>query len=322
VESHSHIGYYNNRYAHHWDWAKVKWQMLDNFLKEDAMSGFRRAGFVVLLAATLFCAAPSALTEGTAKNNRDKIVQAQIALTVSESKRLIAKAVAQMPIVKDALKNGMVIITKGTTNTYVAEEILGKKIAHGAYVFGRTYPEKGGKELGDVKSIGEVILVKGKHREDLSLAEAVKMLKPGDVVIKGANALDYENKTAAVIVGSSSGGTTGKILPYVGSRKAHLIIPVGLEKEVAGDPVDIAKKMCEPIESLNKIPSMFFLNGQIITELEALKFLAEVSVFQAAAGGIGGAEGSVRLICRGTRKQVLKALKLAKEIQGEPPFVE
>lgn len=286
------------------------------------MMGFKRVTFTAVLAVALFCARPTAFTSEAAKGKQEKIVQAQIVLTVSESKRLIAKAVTQMPIVKEALKNGMVIVAKGTTNTYVAEELLGKKIPHGAYVLGRTYPEKGGKKLKGAESIKELVLVKGKPREDLSLSEAVRKLEPGDVVIKGANALDYENKLAAVIVGSSSAGTTGKILPYVGARKAHLVIPVGLEKQVTGSPIDIVKKMREPTESLNDIPSMFLLTGHIVTELEALKLLADVSVFQAAAGGIGGAEGSVRLVCRGTRQQVLKALKLAEQIQGEPPFVE
>lgn len=286
------------------------------------MSRFRKGKLALLLAISLLCLALFVPTAGMVKAKDEKLVQAQIILTVSESKRLIAKAVAQMPIVKEALKNGIVIIAKGTTNTYVAEEILGKKIPHGAYVFGKTYPEKRGKRLGGVESIGEVVLVKGKHRENLSLAEAVRMLKPGDVVIKGANALDYENKLAAVIVGSSSAGTTGKILPYVGARKAHLVIPVGLEKQVAGSPIDIVKKMREPIESLNDIPSMFLLTGHIVTELEALNILADVSPFQAAAGGIGEAEGSVRLICRGLRRKVQNALNLAEQIHGEPPFVE
>ncbi|MHC4624038.1 MAG: hypothetical protein ACYS4W_09065, partial [Planctomycetota bacterium] len=225
-------------------------------------------------------------------------------------------------IVKEALKSGMVIVAKGTTNTYVAEELLGRKIPHGAYVFGRTYPAKGGKRLRGAESVGEVVLVNGKHREDLSLEQAVRQLKPGDVVIKGANCLDYDSKLAAVIVGSSSAGTTGKILPYVGARKAHLVIPVGLEKHVSGNPFEVVKKMREPIEELNDIPSMFLLPGEIVTELEALKLFADVSVFQAAAGGIGGAEGSVRLVCRGARQKVEKALKLAEEIQGEPPFVQ
>ena len=56
----------------------------------------------------------------TLTSDQGEIVQARAVLTVSESKKLIAKAVAQMPIVKAALENGMVIITKGTTNTYVA----------------------------------------------------------------------------------------------------------------------------------------------------------------------------------------------------------
>ena len=256
------------------------------------------------------------------KASGEKVVQGQIVLTVSESKRLIAKGVAQMPIVRQALKDGMIIISKGTTNTYVAEELLGEKVAHGAYVYGKTYPTKGGTRLKDVESIGEVVLVKGRHAKDLSLEQAVRRLKPGDVVIKGANALDYRNQIAAVITGSSSAGTTGKIMPYVVRRKAHLVIPVGLEKAVAGSAVEISKKMCEPVESLNEVYPMFLLTGHIFTELEALKTLAGVSAFQCAAGGIGGAEGAVRIVCRGCREDVQKALRLAEEVQGEPPFAQ
>lgn len=257
-----------------------------------------------------------------ATDSQTETVQAQIVLTVAESKRLIARAVAKMPIVTNALKNGMVIITKGTTNTYVAEEILGRSVAHGALVYGRTYPEKGGKRLDPTERVPEIILVKGKRRADLTLAEAVKQLKPGDVVIKGANALDYRNRTAGVLIGHPASGTTGTIMPHVVGKKAHLVIPVGLEKQVAGNVIDIVKNMREPIESLNRVYSMHLLTGHIVTELESLKILADVSAFQAAAGGIGGAEGAVRLICRGSRDQVQKALKIADEVQGEPPFVK
>ena len=84
------------------------------------------------------------------------IVQGQEVLTVSEGKRLIARAVAQMPIVKQALKEGIVIIASGTTNTYVAEEILGRTIEHGAFVSGRTYPAKGGQQLEPETAMREV----------------------------------------------------------------------------------------------------------------------------------------------------------------------
>lgn len=252
-------------------------------------------------------------------------VQAQVILTVSEGKRLIAKAVAQMPMVKQALQDGTVIVCRGTTNTYVAEELTGQRVPHGAYVIGWTGPAKGAKTLDSKERMADVVLVKGKLQPGLSMEDAVKSLRPGDVVIKGANALDRDHQTAGVLIGSgpnATGGTTGKIMPFVVARKAHLVIPVGLEKLVDGSVLDIARKMREPVESLNEIPSMFLLTGHVVTEIEALEILAGVSVFQAAAGGVGGAEGGTRLICRGTREQVEQALRIVESIQGEPPFLE
>lgn len=265
----------------------------------------------------------NALAEDINVSQNPELVQAQVILTVSESKRLIAKAVAQMPKVQNALKEGLVIIAKGTTNTYVAEEILGRKIEHGTFVSGRVFPAKGSKEFkSDITPSSEFILKNGRIAKGISYADAVKELKPADVVIKGANALDYRNRTAGVMIGASDGGTTGKFMPYLVGRKAHLVIPVGLEKLVAGDVLKIANKMREPVESLNRIPSMFLLTGDIVTEIEALRILANVSVFQAGSGGIGGAEGAVRLVIRSTKEEVKKALQIIEDIQGEPPFVE
>jgi len=249
------------------------------------------------------------------------IVQAQAILTVSESKRLIAKAVKEMPIVKNALENGMVIITKGTTNAYVAEEITGKKMEKAAFVRGRVQPAKGAKQLPAVKDVPDIILDKGQV-VDLPLAEAVKKLKPGDVVIKGGNALDHKNKLVGVDIGSPNSGTSGTIMPYVVGQKVYLVIPIGLEKLVAGDLVDLTLKMREPVESLNNVQSMFLLTGEIVTELEAINVLTGATAFQCSAGGIGGAEGSVWLVFRGTKEQVTRALTLVQSLQGEPPFAE
>lgn len=280
-------------------------------------------GQLIILAAILAAGLDAATADVDARV--EETVQAQVILTVSEGKRLIAKAVAQMPIVKRASQDGTIIVGRGTTNTYVAEELTGQKIAHGAYVIGWTGPARGGKAPDAKERVEDIVLVNGKVQPGLSTEEALKALKPGDVVIKGANALDREHKIAGVLIGSgpeSTGGTTGKFVPLAVARKAHLIIPIGLEKQVDGEVIEIATKMREPLESLNEIPSMFVLNGHIVTEIEALELLAGVSVFQAAAGGVGGAEGCARLICRGTRGQVKLALSIAESIQGEPPFLE
>lgn len=250
------------------------------------------------------------------------IVQAQIILTVSEGKRLIAKAVAQMPEVRRALEKGTLIITKGTTNTYVAEEITKEAMPHGAYVYGRIYPSQGGAELAEVESVGEVVYVGGERRRDLSLQQAAEGLQPGDVVIKGGNVLDYANRTAGVYIGSGTGGTTGTVMPYVVARKARLVIPIGLEKQAALPVADIQLSLREPVESLNTIPSMFLLTGTVVTEIEAIEMLSGVSAFQSGAGGIGGAEGAAHLLVRGSREQVEEALRIAASVHGEPAFVK
>jgi len=48
----------------------------------------------------------------------------QFVLTSSMGKRLIAKAVAIHPSVVKAMKKGTVVVVAGTTNGYVADELL------------------------------------------------------------------------------------------------------------------------------------------------------------------------------------------------------
>jgi hypothetical protein len=252
-----------------------------------------------------------------------ELCQACTVLTVAEGKRLIAKAVAALPVVQKALKEGTVIVTTGTTNTYVAEELLGEKIEPGRFVTGVTYPAKGGSKLKPKGDFVPVIVFRGgKWDKDMTLETALKVLKAGDVVIKGANMLDHDAGVAGVLIGHPTAGTIGQVMPYVVARKAHLVIPVGLEKECPGSGRDIADRMREPVKTLGRMPSMFLVTGTIVTELEALSTLCGVEAFQVAAGGVGGAEGSRWILFRGTREQVTKTQEFLKGILGEPNFVK
>lgn len=251
----------------------------------------------------------------------ERIAQAHGVLTVSEGKRLIAKAVVQMPIVRKALQDGMVVVCKGTTNTYVLEELLGRRIEPGAFVIGNVTPAKGGKPMPKVASMPEAVFVKGKLQPDLKLDEALQRLGPGDVVMKGGNALDDANGIVGVWTGSSTGGTAGKIMPVIAERKAHLVIPIGLEKRVVGRVAEIADRTVETVDRVTDLPRMRLLRGHIVTEIEALKILADVEAFQAGSGGVGGAEGAAWLVWRGTRANVEKAREIVAGVQGEPPFI-
>lgn len=247
-------------------------------------------------------------------------VFAGVNLTVSEGKRLIAKGIMAMPSVKEKLEKGMIIVTKGTTNTYIAEELLNKSIEHGSFVIGHFAPEGQSPVNADKRHMQEVVIKDGKVL-DVTYDEALKMLEPGDIVMKGGNLLNYSMKQAAVCIGAPNGGTTYKLLPYVGEGKAELIIPIGLEKETTANLEILENTLNAGNERLNSVPRLYmFRTGTVFTEIEAILQFADVKVFPYGVGGISGREGGVSLVISGSETEVNKVLELVKTIQGERPF--
>ena len=243
----------------------------------------------------------------------------QVVLTVSESKRLIAKAVAEMPEVKGAMREGMVVVGTGTTNAYVLEELWGRRFDKRRYRSGMTTPMQPEKlQQPQEEPIPDVVFRNGKVVKELDRFTAAPEMKRGDVYLKGANALDYNRKTAGVLIGSPIGGTVGAVLGHIVGKKINLIIPVGLEKLVYGDMGELQMKAsAEDSDG----PSLWPLKGTIVTEIEALKILAGVDATLIAAGGVAGAEGAVRLILDGSDEKVDAAVKLVESIKGEPRYL-
>lgn len=247
-------------------------------------------------------------------------VFAGVNLTVSEGKRLIAKGIMAMPSVKEKLEKGMIIVTKGTTNTYIAEELLNTSIEHGSFVIGHFAPEGQFPVNADKGQMQEVVIKDGKVL-DVTYEEALKMLEPGDIVMKGGNLLNYSMKQVAVCIGAPNGGTTYKLLPYVGEGKAELIIPIGLEKETTANLEILENTLNAGNERLNSVPRLYmFRTGTMFTEIEAILQFADVKVFPYGVGGISGREGGVSLVISGSETEVNKVLELVKTIQGERPF--
>jgi len=60
-------------------------------------------------------------------------MKASIVLTASASKRLIARGVAAHPIVEKARTEGTIIVTLGTTNGYVAQELAEGAVDQAAF---------------------------------------------------------------------------------------------------------------------------------------------------------------------------------------------
>lgn len=240
-------------------------------------------------------------------------MRTHIVLTVPESKRLIAKGVSSMGIVKKALSDGIVAIAKGTTNGRIVEEILGEKIDRGGYITGRVLPSKGPKGKIGSATMPEVVLRRGERLEGVSAVESVAEMKQGDVFIKGCNALNYQQKLGGILIGHSTGGTIGNTIGTIVSRKISLILPVGLEKNVYGDINELSRKSREDDEYVGSAPTLMPVSGIIVTEIEALEIISGVKSMQIASGGIAGAEGAVWLLAEGDKSQIECALKVIDE---------
>jgi len=250
-------------------------------------------------------------------------VSAQVALTPSESKRLIARAVANLPEVKRAFGNGLIIISRGTTNAFVAEEIIGISIEPKSDEYCRGLIVEGelraNLKRANERNIGNDFVLRQGKIDDIQPQEAIKEFKSDDVFIKGASALDSSGQ-AAVLAADANGGTIGWALPVVTARAAHLIVPAGLEKLIPS--VDLASLKCGVFrfKYSTGLPCALIplVNAKVVTEVQAFAVLAGVSATHVASGGIGGSEGTVVLVLEGNENNIQRAIELVSKIKGEP----
>ncbi|MBC7236734.1 MAG: hypothetical protein H5T69_12920 [Chloroflexi bacterium] len=248
-------------------------------------------------------------------------MKAAFVFTPAESRRLIAKAVAQMPEVKAALEKGYVIIPGSTGNAFVIEELLGRATVPARYTAGIvchgilcvTPTEARDPSI-------PTILYKGKP-VNKTIREALDDFHKETVIIKGANAIDPQGNVG-VITSGFDGGTVAQIIGTVTSQGLKIIVPVGLEKLVAsvieGSRVTGAKTLDY---SMGADFGMYCLTNTLpVTEITALDILFGIKAVHVASGGSGGAEGAVVLIAMGEEERVKAAIELVESIKGEKPL--
>jgi hypothetical protein len=251
----------------------------------------------------------------------------QFLITPAAGKRLIAKTLANHPTIKKALKTGTLVIVAGTTNGYVAEEIfktnnIPNNFSRARFFRGITLPPTKsvtaeGRLADEGKFPGDVVIAGGVWQKGKTVADVVDMLKEGDVILKGANALDLTRKQAAILIGHPKAGTIGLALPAVLGRRVKLIIPIGIEKRVNGDLTSLAEKLNAPgVIGYRLLPVV----GEVFTELDALTALTGAEVELIAAGGVCGAEGSCWIAVTGTEEQEEFAAEIIASINCEPVF--
>ncbi len=251
-----------------------------------------------------------------------KTVAFLVSLLPSESKRLIAKAVAVLPEIKQALESGLVVIARGSTNAFVAEEIMGISIEKKADEYCRGFIVDGelhaNRKRHTERSIGYDFVLRRGKLEEVDFQEIMKDFTEDDVFIKGANAVDITGE-AGVLAAGAAAGTIGKATPSVSAAAAHFIVPVGLEKLVPS--VAKASRSCGVFhfKYSTGLPCALvpIINAEVVTEIQAFEVLAGVGATHVASGGIGGSEGTVVLSLEGSETAIEKAFELVRAIKGE-----
>ncbi|MBN2229641.1 MAG: hypothetical protein JW779_08590 [Candidatus Thorarchaeota archaeon] len=243
-----------------------------------------------------------------------------VTLTPAESKRLIARGILATNVVQNALKNGYLCITMGTTSGYIVEEILGEydKTRH---IAGIVVP-KGLAITDGTKRYTDAIFHKGQYVENTKVVDILDKLGPDDVIIKNANAID-ENYTPLVLLASPTGGTVGAFIGAACAKNIKIIMAVGLEKCIPASYDEFCGQFGKDDWDYaigTPVGIMAVTQGITFTEIEALEALFEVEAIPIAAGGVNGAEGSVTLFIEGGDEETARAYEYLLDLKGEPPF--
>ena len=163
-------------------------------------------------------------------------MKATVTLTPEESRRIIALAVADMDIVKKAMKKGLVGLTLCTSSGYIAEELLGKKIDMMLYCCGYIHSNGWCYTPPDSRvgpETGELVFKDGKpiwlKFPDESISDFISKMGPQDVIVKSGSVLDSEGKVGCLL-GDPDGGEAGRYIPHVLGKGITLIVPTTINK--------------------------------------------------------------------------------------------
>ncbi len=255
-------------------------------------------------------------------------MRAMVTLTSEESKRLIAKAVAQMECIRLAGRDGLIGFALCTSCGFVIQELLGyDAVDPSGYCSGFIYSH-GSCGVSPQRQEKLLLLEKGKPHwldfpaQDLTLF--IDKMGESDVIIKSGNVMDPQGNVG-VLLASPDGGEAGKYVPHVLAKGIRLIVPMTLNKTV---PTPLGEIMAElgirrfrPNRVHGLSCGMMPLPGTVVTEIDALMELFGVKALPAAMSGIGSGAGTVSLVLTGRDENVEKAWQEVNRIKGEAPLL-
>ncbi len=263
-------------------------------------------------------------------------MRAQVTLIPAESKKLIAKAVVKLDEVQNALANGRVVISLGSSTIFVVEELIGKMpdITARTWIRGLITPKGACAETkrSEWKIVGQSrelrtaefpfmwVFEKGELMKGAPLKQILEEMKPQDVAIKGVNAIDPYGSCGILTGDRIKGGTFGLVFARQREVGFKTVFPVGLEKLI---PIPIKEAVKEaspttplPDYSMGRPCGLLPCDGIVVTEPKAIEMLTGAKAVPISAGGLAGAEGAITMVVSGSDEQVKKAIALIEGVKG------
>lgn len=217
----------------------------------------------------------------------------QVTLTVEEGKEIISMGILKHPLLISAIRNNKILFKGGTTVSKITEKLAGVPLK----ICGRITKRGTVSSKYNTEGAHSIIYYKGKWKYvDETIVDDVLKFTDNDLIVCGANSFDnYGN--AAIMTGDPGGGLVGRSLSSWYTEGAKVIIPVGIEKMIPGNLNQIISKTGRKGKSLSWGMSVGLMpvTGEIFTEIEAIKMLADVDCFPIGAGGLKEAQGSTTL---------------------------
>jgi hypothetical protein len=247
-------------------------------------------------------------------------------LTLSESKRLIAKGIASMERVQRAYKHGIIGFALCTSNAYIIEELTGTGVDKASYCTGLILSEGLCHREPEIP-IRQVAVIKGEVRhldfpgEPFGLLKIISEMDDQDIIFKSGNALDLHGK-AGCLCASPDCGEAGIYSAWCMSKGIGMIVPMTLNKTIPVALDSIIPRLgiskIRPEMSGGTPVGMVPLPGEVVTEVTAIRALAGADALPVAMGGIGSGEGAVTLLIEGEDRAVEKTREIVRSIKGEP----
>lgn len=240
---------------------------------------------------------------------------AQFTLTADEAKRLIAYGVCNSELFKDVLINHRILFKGSTTVSALVQRALNVPLR----ICGRI--TENGMKANKHQSQGAHWLLWDKEsveNVDENVEDIIKSFNSKDLFITGANAIDAFGN-AALLIGSPGGGGYGKVLGATYTEGFTTLILTTSDKLIPGNIKalygSVHRKGCD--YAYGMACGLAPIEGEIITELEAVKLIADVEAVIFARGGVGEAAGASAIQISGMVDEVEKVLSAVDEIRKE-----